>query len=100
MCLSALGQPFRAECLICSAPRIIKSSSTDRETGSIKGHVINGATAYEVTIFIEESGGKTTLRVAVGNSLVGKFDFKTNGEISAEVVQETERQLGSRLTKI
>lgn len=76
-----------------------RTESIDRETGSIKGHIINGATAYAVTIFVEESRGKTTLRLDVKNSLPGKFDMKNSGAISTEVVQETERQLGSRLEK-
>ena len=76
-----------------------RTESIDRETGSIKGHIIIGATAYAVTIFVEEASGKTTLRIDVANSLYGKFDLKNSGEISKEVVQETERQLGSRLEK-
>lgn len=76
-----------------------RTESIDRETGSIKGHIIIGATAYAVTIFVDEASGKTTLRVDVANSLYGKFDLKNTGEISKEVVQETERQLGSKLEK-
>lgn len=76
-----------------------RTESIDRETGSIKGHIIIGATAYAITIFVDEASGKTTLRVDVANSLYGKFDLKNSGEISKEVVQETERQLGSRLEK-
>lgn len=71
----------------------------DRETGSIKGHIITGATAYAATVFVEELSGKTTLRIDVSTTLIGKFDLKNSGEISKEVVQETERQLGSRLDK-
>lgn len=72
----------------------------DRETGSIKGHIITGATAYAATVFVEELSGKTTLRIDVSTTLIGKFDLKNSGEISKEVVQETERQLGSRFDKI
>lgn len=71
----------------------------DRETGSIKGHIITGATAYAATVFVEELSGKTTLRIDVSTTLIGKFDLKNSGEISKEIVQETERQLGSRLDK-
>lgn len=71
----------------------------DRETGSIKGHIITGATAYAATVFVEELSGKTTLRIDVSTTLIGKFDLKNSGEISKEVVQETERQLGSRFDK-
>ena len=77
------------------------TESSDRETGTIRGSVTvsMGQAAYEVVISVEEERGKTKLRVSAKLAGVYKFDLKNSSDLANELVEDIERQLGTKLVR-
>ena len=77
------------------------TETIDRDTGTIKGTVTTtgGQTGYNVSIFVEEQGAKTSVRVQAKLEGVIKYDLKNSTDLANELVLEIERLIGSKLER-
>lgn len=77
------------------------TTTVDRESGTIRGDisVTMGQAGYNVVLTVEESGGKTSLRVSAKLEGMMKFDLKNSSDIANELVQDIERQIGAKLER-
>ncbi|MDB5870661.1 MAG: hypothetical protein JWQ07_103 [Ramlibacter sp.] len=77
------------------------AESVDREAGSIRGTVTvtGGQAAYNVTLSVEDRGGRTSLRVDAKLEGMMKFDLKNSSDLANEIVKDIERQIGATLER-
>jgi len=78
------------------------ATTVDRETGMIRGDisVTMGQAAYNVVLNVEEQTGRTVIRVQAKLEGILKFDLKTSADFANEIVQDIERQIGTKLTRV
>ncbi len=78
------------------------TTTVDRETGVIRGTIAvsMGQSAYSVVINVDETNGRTMLRINVKLEGMVSYSAKNAGDLATELALEIERQIGSKLERV